>query len=140
MTSGATAWRTRRNALGDFIAVNKHQFLVIERDNGQGPTAVFKRIYLADTRGVADGGYVTKTLLVDLMNVPNPTGAGGFGDPFTFPFFTIEDVELVDERTIAVMNDNNFPAAGGRSTTDPDRNEFVLIRLGAALQVDHRLL
>ncbi|MFC7491038.1 MULTISPECIES: esterase-like activity of phytase family protein [unclassified Knoellia] len=128
------------NALGDFIAVNKHQFLVIERDNGQGPTAVFKRIYLVDTRGVADGGYVTKTLLVDLMNVPNPKGAGGFGDPFTFPFFTIEDVELVDDRTIAVMNDNNFPAAGGRSSTAPDENEFVLIRLASALQVDHRLL
>ncbi|WP_353951370.1 esterase-like activity of phytase family protein [Knoellia sp. S7-12] len=128
------------NALGDFIAINKHQFLVIERDNGQGPTAVFKRIYLVDTRGVAAGGYVKKTLLVDLMNVPNPSGAGGFGDPFTFPFFTIEDVEIVDNRTIAVMNDNNFPAAGGRSTTEPDRNEFVLIRLGSALQVDHRLL
>jgi hypothetical protein len=128
------------NALGDFIAVNKHQFLVIERDNGQGPTAVFKRIYLVDTRGVTADGYVTKTLLVDLMNVPNPTGAGGFADPFTFPFFTIEDVELVDQRTIAVMNDNNFPAAGGRSATVPDQNEFVLIRLGTALQVDHRLL
>lgn len=128
------------NALGDFIAINKHQFLVIERDNGQGPTAAFKRIYLADTRGVAAGGYVSKTLLVDLMNVSNPTGAGGFGDPFTFPFFTIEDVELVDDQTIAVMNDNNFPAAGGRSATEPDRNEFVLIRLGSPLQVDHRLL
>ncbi|MEO7268774.1 MAG: esterase-like activity of phytase family protein [Knoellia sp.] len=128
------------NALGDFIAINKHQFLVIERDNGQGPTAVFKRIYLVDTRGVASGGYVSKTLLVDLMNVPNPTGAGGFADPFTFPFFTIEDVELVDDRTIAVMNDNNFPAAGGRSATVPDQNEFVLIRLVSPLQVDHRLL
>lgn len=128
------------NALGDFIAINQHQFLVIERDNGQGATAVFKRIYLADTRGVRAGGYVRKTLLVDLMNVPNPKRAGGFEDPFTFPFFTIEDVELVDNRTIAVMNDNNFPAAGGRSTTEPDRNEFVLIRLGSALQVDHRLL
>jgi len=130
----------RAHALGDFIAVNKHQFLVIERDNGQGPTAVFKRVYLVDTRGVAAGGYVAKTLLVDLMDVANPSGVGGFGDPFTFPFFTIEDVELVDGRTIAVMNDNNFPATGGRGATVPDRNEYVEIRLGSPLQVDHRLL
>ena len=128
------------HALGDLIAVNKHQLLVIERDNGQGPTAVFKRIYLVDTRGVAAGGYVAKTLLVDLMDVANPSGAGGFGDPFTFPFFTIEDVELVDAQTIAVMNDNNFPATGGRGASVPDRNEYVEIRLGSPLQVDHRLL
>ncbi|PRY52951.1 hypothetical protein BCF74_12922 [Knoellia remsis] len=128
------------NALGDFIAINKHQFLVIERDNLQGAAAKFKRIYLVDTRGVAAGEYVRKTLLVDLMNVPNPEGVGGFGDPFTFPFFTIEDVELIDNRTIAVMNDNNFPATGGRSATIPDQNEYVEIRLGAPLQVDRRLL
>ena len=131
------------NALGDLIAVNRHQLLVIERDNGQGATAVFKRIYLVDTRGVAAGGYVSKTLLVDLMDVDNPSGLGpdgADGDPFRFPFFTIEDVELVDERTLAVMNDNNFPAAGGRSTTEPDQNEYLEIRLARPLQVDHRLL
>ncbi len=131
------------HALGDFIAVNRHQFLVIERDNGQGAAAAFKRIYLVDRRGVAAGGYVSKTLLVDLMDVANPDRLGpegADGDPFTFPFFTIEDVELVDERTIAVMNDNNFPAAGGRSTTVPDQNEYLEIRLDRALQVDHRLL
>lgn len=131
---------SKDNALGDFIAVNKHQFIVIERDNGQGATARFKGLYLVDLRGVAAGGYVKKTLLVDLMNVRNPSGAGGFGDPFTFPFFTIEDVEIIDSRTLAVMNDNNFPATGGRGETVPDRNEYVEIRLDRALRVDHRLL
>ncbi|XVX20114.1 esterase-like activity of phytase family protein [Actinomycetota bacterium] len=128
------------HALGDFIAVNKHQFLVIERDNLQGDAAEFKRIYLVDTRGVKDGGYVHKQLLVDLMDVRNPEGLGGVGDPFTFPYFTIEDVELIDRQTIAVMNDNNFPAMGGRGPAVVDQNEYLEIRLATPLQVDHRLL
>ena len=128
------------NALGDFIQVNKHEALVIERDNGQGATAVFKRIYLVDLRDPDEDGYVEKRLLVDLMDVANPEGLSPYGDPFTFPFFTIEDVEILDARTIAVMNDNNFPAIGGRSTTEPDQNEYVEITLAEPLKVDHRLL
>ncbi len=128
------------HAIGDFIAVNDHQFLVIERDNLAGAKAVFKRIYLVDIAGVEPGGYVVKQLLVDLMKVPDPRGVGGLGDPFAFPFVTIEDVELIDDRTIAVMNDNNFPAAGGRSETRPDQNEFLAIRLDSPLDVDGRLL
>jgi hypothetical protein len=38
------------------------------------------------------------------------------------------------------MNDNNFPAAGGRSATEPDRNEYVEITLPDRLRVDRRLL
>ena len=128
------------NALGDFIQVNQHEALVIERDNGQGPTAAFKRIYLVDLRDTDRDGYVAKHLLVDLMDVANPDGLGGFGDPFTFPFFTIEDVEVLDADTIAVMNDNNFPATGGRSASEPDRNEYVEITLAEPLRVDERLL
>ncbi len=38
------------------------------------------------------------------------------------------------------MNDNNFPAAGGRSTTDPDANEYLEITLAEVLDVGRRLL
>lgn len=128
------------NALGDFIQINKDEALVIERDNGQGTAAVFKRIYLVDLRDPDEDGYVGKRLLVDLMDIANPDGLSPYGDPFTFPFVTIEDVEILDARTIAVMNDNNFPAIGGRSTTEPDQNEYVEITLAEPLKVDHRLL
>jgi hypothetical protein len=128
------------HALGDFVMVNNHEALVIERDNGQGPTAAFKRVYLVDLRDTDGDGWVSKRLLVDLMDVADPDGLSPYGDPFTFPFFTIEDVEVLDPRTIAVMNDNNFPAAGGRSSTDPDENEYVEITLAEPLRVDHRLL
>jgi len=35
---------------GDAIAVDNNRFLVIERDGGQGATAVIKRVHLADKR------------------------------------------------------------------------------------------
>ena len=128
------------HALGDFIQVNKHEALVIERDNGQGATALFKRIYLVDLRDQDRDGWVSKTLLVDLMGVANPEGLSPYDDPFTFPFFTIEDIEILDARTLAVMNDNNFPAAGGRSTSVPDQNEYIEITLPEKLRVDRTLL
>jgi hypothetical protein len=60
---------------------------------------------------------------------------GGFGPFFSFPFVTIEDVEIVDRNTIAVLNDNNFPGAGGRAPDRPDENELILIRLDRPLEV-----
>lgn len=130
------------NAIGDHIAVNNRQFLTIERDNGSGPTASFKRIYLVDRADRDGDGYLDKTLLVDLMNLPNPDRLGGTSksDPFTFPFVTIEDVELIDAQTIAVLNDNNYPATGGRGASVKDVNEYLEIELGAPLNVDERLL
>ena len=128
------------NAIGDFALVNDHQGLVIERDNNQGAAAVTKRIYLVDLDRVDRDGVVHKELLVDLMKLPNPRGLGGFGDPFTLPYVTVEDVEVIDARTIAVMNDNNFPATGGRSVTEPDVNEYLEVRLPKALDVSRSLL
>jgi hypothetical protein len=74
------------------------------------------------------------------MAVPDPKGVGGLGAFFTFPFVTIEDVELIDSHTIAVMNDNNFPGTGGRSTTQPDENEYIEVGLDQPLRIDRRLL
>lgn len=128
------------HAIGDFAMINTRQGLVIERDGNQGDAAKVKKVYLVDLSRVDGEGVVRKQLLVDLMNLPDPRGIGGLGDPFTFPYVTIEDVEVIDDRTIAVMNDNNFPAAGGRSATDPDVNEYVEIRLPQRLDVSRSLL
>lgn len=137
-------WRYRMehpgNSLGDFIAVNHHQFLVIERDQGEGSTARFKAVFLVDLKDRDHDGYADKELLVNLMAVPDPKGVGGPGAFFTFPFVTIEAVELIDEHTIAVMNDNNFPGTGGRSATRPDNNEYIEVSLDQPLKIDRRLL
>ncbi|GAA2659186.1 esterase-like activity of phytase family protein [Paractinoplanes durhamensis] len=117
------------NAIGDAIAVDDNRFLVIERDGGQGATALFKRIYLADKRDRNRDGVLDKTLLVDLMNIANPRRLGGFGETFTFPFQTIEDVVILGDSRIAVLNDNNFPFSTGRSATAADNNEWITIEL-----------
>ncbi|MFI5757656.1 esterase-like activity of phytase family protein [Streptomyces sp. NPDC051569] len=126
------------HAIGDAIAVDSHRFLVIERDNEMGDAAASKRVYLADTRDRDGDGVMDKTLVVDLLNIANPKGVGGFGKTFRFPFVTIEDVVLLDDQTLAVMNDNNFPFSSGRTPGKADNNEFITVRLAQRLNADIR--
>jgi hypothetical protein len=128
------------NAIGDFIAVDDDRFLVIERDNGSGPTARFKAVFLVDLRDRDDDGYVDKDLLINLLAVPDPGGVADRGPFFDFPFVTIEDVEIVDGHTIAVLNDNNFPGTGGRGAGVADPNELILVRLDRDLEPSPRVL
>ncbi|MFJ6194842.1 esterase-like activity of phytase family protein [Micromonospora sp. NPDC092111] len=129
-----------KNAIGDAIAVDRDRFLIIERDNGQGDTAKTKKIYLADRHDRDRDGRLDKTLVADLMNIANPKRVGGFGTTFTFPFQTIEDVVILDNRTLVVVNDNNFPFSSGRSAGKPDDNEFIVLRVDRSLDVDKRIL
>jgi len=120
--------------IGDMTAVNDHQFLVIERNGTQEPR--FKKIYLIDLDVVDAAGFVEKTELVDLMNLPDPYDLNGDGSTlFTFPFVTIEDVLVLDAETLLVMNDNNYPGSS-RDAGVPDPNEFLKIRLGQRLAID----
>ncbi|MEE6262385.1 esterase-like activity of phytase family protein [Plantactinospora sonchi] len=128
------------NAIGDAIAVDRDRFLIIERDNGEGATAVTKKIYLADRRDRDRNGQLDKTLVADLMDINNPKRVGGFDKRFTFPFQTIEDVVILDDRTIAVLNDNNFPSSAGRTPGKADNNEFIVLKLDRDLDADKRIL
>jgi hypothetical protein len=137
-------WRYQRESpaksVADAAMVNEHQMLVIERDDTQGDAAVFKRIYLVDLRDSNGDGLLDRTPVADLLNIANPYGVGGFGDPFRFPFFTIESVLILDDRTLLVANDNNFPMSAGRTPGRPDDNEIIVIRLGTKLNLDCRVL
>ncbi|MET9245787.1 esterase-like activity of phytase family protein [Nonomuraea sp. NPDC003709] len=117
------------NAIGDAIAVDQHRFLIIERDNNQGDAAALKRVYLADSRDRDHDGAMDKTLAADLLDLANPKGLGGFGETFRFPFQTIEDVVILDDRTLGILNDNNFPFSSGRTPGQPDNDEFITVRL-----------
>jgi hypothetical protein len=97
---------------------------------------------------VANDGYVGKTLLVDLLAIPDPAGVGGDGDFFRLPFYTIESVHVVDRQTLLVASDNNFPFSNGRARARSqdrrgplaaDDTEMVLVRLGTPLEADPRL-
>lgn len=51
------------------MAINDHQFLVLERNGGTGTSGTpYEKIYLIDIRGVKSGGFARKTELVGLMN------------------------------------------------------------------------
>ncbi|GGL02601.1 glycerophosphoryl diester phosphodiesterase [Sphaerisporangium melleum] len=126
------------HAIGDMIAVDRDRLLIIERDGGQGDTAKVKRLYLADLRDRDKDGAVDKTLVADLLDLADPRRIGGFGTTFTFPFQTIEDVVILDDSTLGVLNDNNFPFSSGRTAGKPDDNEFITIRLSRPLDADPR--
>ncbi|HWO68161.1 MAG TPA: esterase-like activity of phytase family protein [Umezawaea sp.] len=127
-------------AIGDMISVDRNRFLVIERDGGQGADAKVKRIYLADKRDRDRDGFLDKTLVADLLDIANPRRVGGFEGTFRFPFTTIEDVVILDDNTLGVLNDNNFPFSSGRTPGKADNNEFITIRLAERLHADPRVL
>ncbi|MGX9967004.1 esterase-like activity of phytase family protein [Roseomonas sp. F4] len=150
-------------AIGDFNFIDDRRALVIERDNGEGdpglacaegvrPTATapcfpsparFKRVYLIDL-GAADAeGFVRKIGHIDLMAIRDSEGlarqrgdlpADAPRDRFTFPFFTIEDVAMVDADHIIVGNDNNLPFSAGRHLLRADDNEMILLRVPELLR------
>lgn len=127
------------HAIGDAITVDRHRFLIIERDNLQGDAAQVKRIYLADTRDRDGDGALGKTLVADLLDLADPQNLGGSGGTFRFPFQTIEDVIILNDRTLGVLDDNNFPFSSGRTPGKPDDNEFITVRLTRGLQADPRV-
>jgi len=126
------------HAIGDMTALSDTAFLVIERDNGQGDAgnpnftnpARFKKIFKIDFDQVDTDGNLKKQEIADLMNIYDPKDIAGDGKSntvFTFPFVTIEDVLVLDNTTLLVVNDNNFPFSSGREFGVADNNEFILL-------------
>lgn len=131
------------NAIGDMTAINDSEFLVIERDNNQGAAAKEKKIYMVNLGNVNADGTLKKELIADLMSITDKqgltkpeVGSVGLGEYFSFPFQTIESVYPLDDRTLVVINDNNYPFSSGRRPGKaPDDNEFILIGLPQSLDL-----
>jgi hypothetical protein len=127
--------------IGDMVAVDDHRFVVLERNGSTATTsgaAPFKKVYLIDIEDVGNGGVVRKLELVDLMKLADPHDLNADGaTTFTFPYVTIENVLILDARTLLVVNDNNFPYGGGRTLASDD-TEFLRIRLPVSLVPDAR--
>ena len=98
------AWQYRteesEHTIGDFTALNDNRLLVIERDNEQGEEAGFKKVYEVDLDRTDSEGYLIKEEALDLLRIRDPNlisepareGDLGLGDPFSFPFQTIESI------------------------------------------------
>lgn len=127
------------NAIGDMTVINANEYLVIERDNGQGAGAQFKKIFKIDISQKDANGYFAKEEVVDLLAIQDPNDLNKDGSrTYRMPFVTIEDVLVIDEKTILVANDNNYPFSLGRPPAI-DNNEMVLISLDKPLNLDYRV-
>ncbi len=142
------------NAIGDFNMIDGTTGLIIERDNGEGtadkacaqdqPTAncfssvaAFKRVYKVELTDANAGGPVRKIGYIDLMRIADPDKKARkplTNGVLTFPFFTIENVDVVDGQHIVVGNDNNLPFSSSREPNVADDNELVLLNVEALLK------
>ncbi|PSB15923.1 glycerophosphodiester phosphodiesterase [filamentous cyanobacterium CCP2] len=127
------------HAIGDFTVVNENEYLVIERDNNEADAAEFKKIFKVDFSQQDENGFVEKTEIADLLNIQDPNDLNQDGETvFTFPFVTVENVLVIDENTILVANDNNYPFSVGRPP-EIDNNEAILLELSTPLELDPRV-
>ena len=95
-----------------------------------GDAARFKRIFSIEPGET--GKPVSRILAVDLLRINDPRRLGGGTSVFRFPFWTPESVQWLGDGSLLVVNDNNFPATGGRSGTARDPTEWIWLRLPAA--------
>lgn len=142
------------HAIGDFNMIDDNTGLIIERDNGEGTAdkacpegqkrtdcfhdlAKFKRVYKVELTDANAGAELRKIGYIDLLNIQDPQRlakkptANGV---LAFPFFTIENVDVVDATHIVVGNDNNLPFSSSREPNKADDNELVLLEVGELLR------
>jgi hypothetical protein len=143
-----------QHAIGDFNMIDATTGLIIERDNGEGTAdkacpagekradcfhdiAKFKRVVKVELTDASVGGPLRKIGHIDLMAIEDPRHLAR--KPLTngklaFPFFTIENVDVVDATHIVVGNDNNLPFSSSREPGQADDNELVLLDVEALLK------
>ncbi len=141
-------------AIGDFNMIDATTALVIERDNGEGTAdkacpagqraencfhdlAKFKRVVKIEMSDANVNAPVRKIGFIDLMKIQDPDKKARkpLNDGvYTFPFFTIENVDIVDDKHIIVGNDNNLPFSSSRDPNKADDNEFLLLEVEALLK------
>jgi hypothetical protein len=127
--------------IGDFTALDRHRFVLIERDDAQGAEARQKKVYVVDLRRVGPDGYLDKRLVVDLLRIRDPKGISlpprpgefGVGDPFSFPLQSVESLEVLGGERLLIASDNNYPFSDGRwiARDRPDDTELIVVRAPA---------
>lgn len=142
------------HAIGDFNMIDGSTGLIIERDNGEGTAdkacpagqqradcfhdlARFKRVYKVELSDANAGGEIRKIGYIDLLRIQDPRQLAKkpLNDGvLTFPFFTIENVDVVDGTHIVVGNDNNLPFSSSREPNQADDNELVLLEVGELMR------
>jgi hypothetical protein len=140
------------HAIGDFNMIDETTGLIIERDNGEGTSNYactdgkktncfhdlpkFKRVYKIEMTEANVNGPVRKIAYIDLLNIADPKNVARKpldNGVFSFPFFTIENVDVFDSNHIIVGNDNNLPFSTSREPNKADDNELIILNVGGFL-------
>ena len=119
-------------AIGDFTMYSKTAGLVIERDSLEGEAALNKKIYKVDFEQLDTDGFMIKTLVADLLDIKDPHDLNRDGSQqFSFPFWTIEGLVVINRTMLGIVNDNNYPLGQARDSSgkQPDDNEFIFIEV-----------
>ncbi len=130
---------------GDMTHIAGDRFILIERDDFQGPPTVAnppfqKKLYLFDLSNVDPAtGILRKRLVIDLLDIDDPVDIGGnlAGIPegrFNFSGQSVEVVTPIDDFTLLVGLDNNYPGGNGRVPGTPDGTEMITIRCSVPLR------
>lgn len=125
--------------MGDMTHVAGDRYIMIERDDFQGPPTGAspprqKKLYLFDLDEIDPAtGTLRKHLLVDLLRINDPEDIGGplAGIPediFNFPGQSVESVTPIGHFTLLVGLDNNYPGGNGRVPGTPDGTEIITLR------------
>jgi hypothetical protein len=141
--TGAVNNATNIFLTGDMTHVAGDRYIVIERDDFQGPPSSAnpprqKKLYLFDLSEVDGDGVLNKTLLVDLLDIDDPRDIGGPlpeipAGKFSFPLQSVESVTPIDPFTLLVGLDNNYPGGNGRVPGTPDGTELITLRASRPL-------
>jgi hypothetical protein len=116
--------------------IEGNRFVVIERDDQQGDAARAKRVYSIDLDRALPGKPLQKKLVIDLLSIGNSRGlvvTTPAGAPFRFPYLTTESIQVLDRTHVVIVNDNNYPATGGRGANVKDATEWIWLELANPL-------
>ena len=120
----------------DMSRIEGNRFAVIERDGLQGDAARAKRVYSIDLDRAQPGKPLAKKLVIDLLSIGNSRGLAvttPAGAPFRFPYLTTESIQVLDRKHVVIVNDNNYPATGGRGVNVKDATEWIWLELANPL-------
>ena len=130
------SWIADTSSLTDMSRIDGNRFVVIERDDQQGDAARAKRVYSIDLDRAVPGKPLQKKLVIDLLSIGNSRGlvvTTPAGAPFRFPYLTTESIQVLDRKHVVIVNDNNYPATGGRGVNVKDATEWIWLELANPL-------
>jgi glycerophosphoryl diester phosphodiesterase len=112
--------------------IDGNRFVVVERDDQAGDAARAKRVYSIDLDHALPNKPLSKKLVIDLLSIGNSRGLAeqlAPGAPFRFPYLTTESIQVLDRKHVVIVNDNNYPATGGRGANVKDATEWIWLEL-----------